>query len=129
MSSCSYKKTFLFSFKKKSRIRETKHLSTDADSSTDTKTILLVRQISPKKKIFFFLRGDLTPFMSKSFTIRDHFLPLLIPKDSENLKSLDIGLQEVGAKRRLNGVNKVLRTHKHTNILTYRKNRPSEHIF
>ena len=47
---------------KKSRIRETKHLSTDADSSTDTK------------------------------------------KNSENLKSLDIGLREVGAKRPLNGV-------------------------
>ena len=29
---------------KKSRIRETKHLSTNADSSTDTKKILLVRQ-------------------------------------------------------------------------------------
>ena len=34
----------------KSRIRETKHLSTDADSSTDTKKILLVRQNLPKKK-------------------------------------------------------------------------------
>ena len=32
--------------------------------------------------------------------------PLLFPKESENLKSLDIGLREVGAKRRLNGVNK-----------------------
>ena len=38
---------------KKSRIRETKHLSTDADSSTDTKNILLGRQNSPKKKLFF----------------------------------------------------------------------------
>ena len=32
--------------------------------------------------------------------------PLLFPMDSEYLKSLDIGLWEVGAKRRLNGVNK-----------------------
>ena len=54
----------------------------------------------------FFRRGDFTPFMSKSFQIWDHFFPLLFPKDSENLKSLDIGLWEVGAKRRLNGVNK-----------------------
>ena len=33
---------------KKSFIRDTKNLSTDADSSTDTKKILLVRQNSPK---------------------------------------------------------------------------------
>ena len=50
---------------KKSRIRETKHLSTDADSSTDTKKILLVRQNSPKNKLF--VRGDFTPFINKSF--------------------------------------------------------------
>ena len=30
----------------------------------------------------------------------------IFPKDSEYLKSLDVGLWEVGAKRRLNGVNK-----------------------
>ena len=42
--------------------------------------------------------------MSNSFQIGDHFFSLLFPKDSENLKSLDIGLWEVGAKRRLNGV-------------------------
>ena len=59
----------------KSRKWETKHLSTDADSNTDTKKILLVRQNLPNKQIFF-------------------------------LKSLDIGLREVGSKRRLNEVNK-----------------------
>ena len=89
---------------KKSRVRETKNLLTDADSSTDTKKILLVRQnlskIKNKK-----LRCDLTPFMSKSIQIWDHSFPFL-PKYSKNLKSLDIGLQELGAKRRLNGVNK-----------------------
>ena len=42
--------------------------------------------------------------MSKSFQIWDQFFPLLSPKDSENLKSLDIGLWEVGAKRQLNRV-------------------------
>ena len=46
------------------------------------------------------------PFMSKSFQIGDHFFPLLFPKDSENFKSFDIGFWEVGAQRRLNGVNK-----------------------
>ena len=52
----------------------------------------------------FFCCGAFTPFMSKSFQIWDHFFPLLFPKDSENLKSLDIWLREVGAKRPLNGV-------------------------
>ena len=37
---------------KKSRIRETKHRSTDADSITNTKKILLVRQNSPKQNFF-----------------------------------------------------------------------------
>ena len=52
------------------------------------------------------MRGDFTPFMSKSFQIWDHFFPLLFPEDSENLKSLGIGLREVGAKRPLNRVRK-----------------------
>ena len=37
----------------------------------------------------------------------DHFFPLLFAKDSESLKILDIWLQEVGAKRPLNGTSKV----------------------
>ena len=45
--------------------------------------------------------------MWEIFQIWDHFLPLVFPKDSENLKSLDIGLQEVEAKRRINGMNKL----------------------
>ena len=44
--------------------------------------------------------------MTKRFQIWDHFFPLLFPKDSENLKSFDIELWEVGAKRRLNRINK-----------------------
>ena len=49
----------------------------------------------------FFLRGNFTPFLSKSFQIRDHFFALLFSKDSQNFKSFDIGLEEVGTKRRL----------------------------
>jgi hypothetical protein len=45
--------------------------------------------------------------------IWDHFFPLLFSKDSKYLKSLDIGLQEGGAKRPVNTVNKVWRTDKH----------------
>ena len=52
-----------------SLVRETKHLSTVADSSTNTKKILLKRQNLPKKKTIFFLRGNFTPFMSKNFQI------------------------------------------------------------
>ena len=40
-----------------------------------------------------FLRGNFTPFISKSIQISDQFLPLVFPKDSENLKvwTLDFG--------------------------------------
>ena len=58
-----------------------------------------IRQICQKKKLF--LRGDFTPFMSKSFQIWDHFFPLFLHKDSKYLKSWDIGHWEVGARRRL----------------------------
>ena len=67
---------------KKSLIRETKNLSTDPDSSPNTKFFLLVRQNLPKNPLF--LCGNFTPFMSKSFQIRDHFFSLLFPKDSKN---------------------------------------------
>ena len=52
----------------------------------------------------FFCLSDFTPFMSKSRQILDHFFQLLFPKDSKNLTSLDIGLQEVGEKIPLNRV-------------------------
>ena len=41
------------------------------------------------------MRGNFTPFIQ----IRDHFFPLVFPKDSENLKSLDIGLREGGGTK------------------------------
>ena len=48
----------------------------------------------------------------------DHFFLLRFPKDSESLKTLDLWLQEVGAKRRLNGTSKV---NTHTNRQTHRR--------
>ena len=54
---------------KKSRTRETKHLSTDADSSTDTKKILLVRQNSPKNN-FCFARRFYTLYEQKCSNLR-----------------------------------------------------------
>ena len=54
-----------------------------------------MRKISVKN---YFWRGDFSPFMSKSFQIRDNFFTLLFPKDSKNLESLDIWLWEVGKK-------------------------------
>ena len=84
-------------FFSKFRIRETKHLSTDADSSTNTKKILLVRQN---------LRRFNTLYKQKFSNLRQ-FFPLLFPKDSENLKSLDIGPWEVGTKRRLTRAKKL----------------------
>ena len=41
---------------------------------------------------------NFTPFMSKSFQIWDHFFPLLFPKDSENLKFVDIYFGKWGQK-------------------------------
>ena len=55
----------------------------------------------------FFCRGNFIPFLRKRFKIWDHFFPLLFLKDSENQKSLDNGLWEVGAKRPLNGVRNI----------------------
>ena len=82
---------------KKSRIRETKHLSTDADSSTDA-IGGWTKAKSAKKNLF--LRGDFRPLRNKNVQMLDHFFPLLFPKDSESLQILDIQLWEVGAKDR-----------------------------
>ena len=51
--------------------------------------------------------GNFRPFENKNVQIWDHFFPILIPKYSKSLKSLEIGLQEVGEKRTLNGMNLV----------------------
>ena len=50
------------------------------------------------EKITFFLRGDFTPFMSKSFQIWDPFFPLLSPNDSENQKDKTLDLGKLGQK-------------------------------
>ena len=50
-----------------------------------------------KKSVKKCRHDDFTPFMSKNLQIWD-FFPTLFPKDPEIPKSLDIGLQEVGAK-------------------------------
>ena len=61
------------------------------------------------------LRRNFRPLPNKNVSIWDHFFPLLLPKDSDSLKILDIRLWEVGAKRRLNGTSKVnTRTNRRT---------------
>ena len=82
---------------KKSRVRETKNLSTDAESSNDTNKILLVGKIHPV------ILHPLWAKVFKSATIFFHYFSPRIPK---NLKSLDIGLWKMGAKRCFNKVNK-----------------------
>ena len=67
-----------------------------------------------EKKKTFLLRGDFRQFSNKNVLIWDHFFPLLFPKDSESLKILDI--QEVGAKRPLNGTSKVKKLEKKTDF-------------
>ena len=70
-------KTLGICFSKKSRIRETKHLSTDADSSTNA-IGGWTKAKSAKKN--FFLRSNFRPFRNKNVQMLDHFFPLLFPK-------------------------------------------------
>ena len=50
------------------------------------------------------MHSDFTTFMSKSFQILRPILSITFPQGFR--KSKKFGLQEVGVKRRLNGVNK-----------------------
>ena len=52
---------------KKSRTRETKHPSTDVDSSTNTENPASKAKFVENQT--FFLRGDFTPIMRKSIQI------------------------------------------------------------
>ena len=55
-----------------------------------------------RDKLFFsFCCRDFRPLVSKNVQIWDHFFLLFFPKDYKYLTSLDIGLQEVGAKKML----------------------------
>ena len=107
---------------KKSRIRETKNLSSDMDSSNDTKNIP-AQEGKICQKTNFLLRSNFTPFISKSFQIRHHFFPLLFSKDSESLKTLDIQSNKKMFKRYLKSEQTDGRTDTRTDILTYRNNR------
>ena len=79
---------------------------------------MFVRQIQPKKTIF--LCVNFRPLLNKNVQMWNHFFPLLTPKDSESLKTLDIRLREVGEKRPLNGTSKVnTQTDRQTQILTF----------
>ena len=78
-----------------------------------------------EQKINFFLRGDLRPLPNKKFQFGDHFFSALFHKDSENLKTLDIRLQEVGENRPQNihakrgQIDK--QTNRHTDTQTIRR--------
>ena len=118
---------------RKSRIQEIKHILTNANSSNDTKKILLITSWSLLYNLLIlFSCGDFTPFISQKFQMWDHFFPLLLPNDSKSLKNLDIRLWEVGAKRRWNDISKVntwtnrqtnRQANKHMDKLTYRQHR------
>ena len=88
---------------KKSRIRKTKNLSTDADSSTDTKKFLLVRQNLAKTN--FFCAAILHPLWAKFSDLRP-FLSILFPKGFRKSKKFRHFTLGKGDKRHLNRVNK-----------------------
>ena len=87
----------LFKLNKKSCIRETKNLSTDADSSNDTKKILLVRQNSQQQKIFF-TRQFYTLHEEKFSNLRP-LLSITFPQGFQEPKKFR--LCEVGGKMTL----------------------------
>ena len=87
-----------------------------------------IRQNSLKKTDYF-CAGILHALIVKVFNSETTSFHYVSPKDSESLKFLDIQLWEVGAKRHSNGTSKVnRRTDTRTDILTFRKNRPTEPI-
>ena len=67
----------------------------------------IVAPMPKSAKKNFFLRGDFKPLPNENIQMLDHFFPLLLPKDFESIKILDIRLWEVGAKRPLKGTSKV----------------------
>ena len=85
---------FLLLFLKKSRIRETKHLSTNADSSTDA----IGGWTKAKSAIIFiylFFCGDFRPLPNKNIQMLDHFFPSLF---SQGLQiSKNIGHRTLGS--------------------------------
>ena len=82
--------------KKQFRIQETKHLSTDSDSSTNTKKIQLIRQNSPKT---IFLRGGFRPFMSKTLNLRP-LLSITFPQGFRKSKKFGHWTLGSGGKKR-----------------------------
>ena len=71
-------------------IEDTKHLSTDADSSTDTKNSASEAKFVENQ--FFFFAAILHPLWEKVFKSETTSFHQFSPKDLENLKSLDIRL-------------------------------------
>ena len=86
----------------KSCIRETKHLSTDADSSTDTKKILLVRK-NRKKLLKKKCAAILYPFWAKCSNLRP-LLSIAFPQGFWKSKKFGHWTSGNGGKRPLNGV-------------------------
>ena len=92
-----------------------------SDTPFDQSSLIHLEGKISKKNFFFFSRCDFRPLPNKNVQMLDHFFPLLFPKDSESQKILDIRLQEVGAKRHLNGTSKVNgQTDTHTDRRTNR---------
>ena len=82
--------------KKRSSIRETKHLLTDADSTTYTKNILLVRQNS-QKEYNFFARQFYTIYEQKYSNLRPPF-SITFPQGFQNLKPWTLEFGKWGQK-------------------------------
>ena len=65
------------------------------------------------------MRGDFTPFISKSFQIWDHFFPLLFPNNSKSLKNVGHPTSRSGGKETFKRYLKSEQTHRHTYTHTH----------
>ena len=88
------------------------------NSSRSVVSIMFFKAKSAKNTILLF--GDFRPLPNKKNQIWNHFFSILFPKDSESLKSLDIQLREVGAKKRFKRYLKSEQTDRHTDRRTNR---------
>ena len=82
---------------KKSRIRETKHLSTGADSSTDA--IGGWTKAKSAKKTTLFLRGDFRPLPNKKCSNVRPLLSITFPQKLRISKNIGHPISESGGKK------------------------------
>ena len=105
---------------KKSRIRETKNFSTDADSSTNTKKILLVRQNS-QKNYFFLCAQRFYTFYKQKFSNWRPLLSITFPQGFRISKNIGHPTSGSGGKKTVKRYLKSEHTDRQTDKQTHKQ--------